>query len=261
MFTSITKLLTTTLIVTFAAPLFAQKTICYDVYKNVVSQNDKNWNHCEIIEKRGRNTSFVSTTYQDGLRNEGLYLRYGSSKEKRIGEHTTYFSDTAIARLRTMYNSKGKEVSLHSFYRSGKPKRIETYDADGKIARGVLFSENGCELPFMSNQQMPSYPGGDSAMKRLLSDSIQYPKFAFDNNIVGTVVVSFVVDTSGSIRNVVILKDPGGGCGQETVRVMNLMPKWKPGMLDDRPVKVKYSLPVKFNLESPRETRKRKRDK
>ncbi len=262
MFTSITKLLTTTLIVTFAAPLFAQKTICYDVFKQVVSQNDKNWSYCDLIEKRGGDTSFVTTTYKGGRPNdEGLRLRYGSKDEIRIGSQITYVKDTAIVWYRSMYNSEGNLVTLHSFYRSGKAKRIETYNADNKIVSGVLFSQDGSELPFTPHQQMPSYPGGDSAMMRFLKDSIQYPQLARENNIVGIVALSFVVDTTGSILNIVILKDPGGGCGQEARRVVRLMPKWNPGMMDDRPVKVKFMLPVKFNLESTRDTRKRKRDK
>jgi protein TonB len=58
-----------------------------------------------------------------------------------------------------------------------------------------------------------------------------------------------VVGKDGSISDVKILKDPGGGCGKEAVRVVGLMPKWTPGEANGNPVKVKFTLPVRFRLE------------
>lgn len=98
-------------------------------------------------------------------------------------------------------------------------------------------------------QKLPSFPGGEAELRKFLSENIQYPAIARENNIQGTAALTFVVGKDGTISDVKILKDPGGGCGKEAVRVVGLMPKWTPGEANGNPVKVKFTLPVRFRLE------------
>jgi periplasmic protein TonB len=98
-------------------------------------------------------------------------------------------------------------------------------------------------------QKQPSFPGGEVELQKFLRDNIKYPALARENNIQGTAALSFVVNKDGSISDVVILKDPGGGCGKEAVRVVQSMPRWSPGEANGNAVKVKFTLPVKFRLE------------
>lgn len=98
-------------------------------------------------------------------------------------------------------------------------------------------------------QKLPSFPGGEAELQKFLRDNISYPAIARENNIQGTAALSFVVNKDGSISNVTILKDPGGGCGKEAVRVVGIMPKWSPGEANGNKVKVKFTLPVRFRLE------------
>lgn len=96
---------------------------------------------------------------------------------------------------------------------------------------------------------MPSYPGGQSAMLKYLSNNIRYPSLARENGLEGKVVVKFTVDKDGSIKDPIILKDGvGGGCADEAIRVIKSMPKWSPGLQRGNPVKVYYILPVSFKL-------------
>ncbi len=99
---------------------------------------------------------------------------------------------------------------------------------------------------------MPQFPGGDTALNNFLKKNIHYPENAAGAGIEGTVYVSFVINGDGSIDNVSLLRDIGGGCGDEAVRVVKLMPKWKPGKQNGNAVSVKYYLPIKFQL-SPRQ--------
>lgn len=80
-------------------------------------------------------------------------------------------------------------------------------------------------------------------------DHVSYPSFARQNRIEGTVVVSFVVDQSGEVQNVEIMRDIGGGCGAEVTRVIDKLGKFYPGKQNGRPVSVIYRLPVKFKLQ------------
>jgi TonB family protein len=79
---------------------------------------------------------------------------------------------------------------------------------------------------------------------------IKYPKKAIRKNITGVVYAGFVVEKDGQISNVKILRDIGGGCGKEVLRVINAMPKWKPGIFNGEPVRTEFVLPITFNLES-----------
>jgi protein TonB len=98
-------------------------------------------------------------------------------------------------------------------------------------------------------QKPPSFPGGEKALMEYLARNIQYPALARENNIQGTAALTFVVNKDGSISEVKIVKDPGGGCGKEAERVVKGMPKWTPGEANGNPVKVRFTLPVRFKLE------------
>ena len=95
----------------------------------------------------------------------------------------------------------------------------------------------------------PEFPGGMEALYKYFGENIKYPQVAKDNNITGKVYVTFVVEKDGSIANPKVLRDIGGGCGQEAIRVVKAMPKWKPGKQRGKAVRVQFNLPVSFNLQ------------
>ena len=96
---------------------------------------------------------------------------------------------------------------------------------------------------------MPEFPGGDQAMMDFVADNVKYPQEAIDKEISGRVMVGFVVEKDGSISDVKVVKGIGGGCDEEAVRVVNAMPKWKPGMDKGKPVRVSYMMPITFKLQ------------
>jgi len=96
---------------------------------------------------------------------------------------------------------------------------------------------------------MPEYPGGDQAMMQFVADNVKYPQEAIDKEVSGRVMVGFVVEKDGSISDVKVVKGIGGGCDEEAVRVVNAMPKWKPGMDKGKPVRVSYIMPFTFKLQ------------
>ncbi len=95
----------------------------------------------------------------------------------------------------------------------------------------------------------PEFPGGMEELYKYLGSSIKYPTIAKENNITGKVYVTFVIEKDGSIANPRILRDIGGGCGAEAIRVVKGMPKWKPGKQRGKAVRVQFNLPVSFNLQ------------
>jgi protein TonB len=104
------------------------------------------------------------------------------------------------------------------------------------------------ESPFIIVEKMPAFPGGEKAMLRYIQSNVNHPEEAKKKGIEGTVVARFVVSKDGRIRDIEILKNPGGGCGEEVVRLLKNMPRWEPGKQRGRKVTVYYKLPVKFEL-------------
>ncbi len=110
------------------------------------------------------------------------------------------------------------------------------YDSSGNILDSVCII-------------MPEFYGGDEARNQFLAKYIIYPKNATENGIQGTVYVSFIVDSNGKISEIKILSGIGGGCDEEVIRVVKLMPKWKPGTANGKPVKIIFHMPVYFKLQ------------
>ena len=116
------------------------------------------------------------------------------------------------------------------------------------------------EAPVIIAENMPRFPGCEDlglskeerrtcSEKKLLEyiyAHIEYPQIALQNGISGMVVVQFVVEKDGSITEAEVLKDIGGSCGREVLRVVDSMPTWIPGSQQGRKVRVMFRLPVRF---------------
>lgn len=97
---------------------------------------------------------------------------------------------------------------------------------------------------------MPSFPGGEEALSRFLQKNIRYPHMAQENDIEGKVFVQFVVNFEGKISDVqTVGARRGGGLEEEAMRVVKLMPNWKPGRQNGQSVSVRYNLPIGFRLD------------
>jgi TonB family protein len=94
----------------------------------------------------------------------------------------------------------------------------------------------------------PSFPDGVEALNHFLSHNIRYPKIARENGVQGQVLVEFVVEEDGSLTNFSIVSSPSDDLSKESLRVLALLPKWKPGTKDGKPVRVKFTYPINFTL-------------
>jgi len=116
------------------------------------------------------------------------------------------------------------------------------------IARSGVEEVNEDEGFVFVEEEAASFPGGDEALYAYLSKNIHYPELARESNISGTVVIKFVVEKDGSITRASIIREIGGGCGEEALRVVKGMPKWKPGKQSGHAVRSEINLPVQFIL-------------
>lgn len=127
-------------------------------------------------------------------------------------------------------------------------------DANGevlKIKEAVAQPEPKPEVEkvFDVVEQMPSFPGGPSALMEWLSNNVKYPVVAQENGVQGRVVVSFVVERDGSITDVKVVRGVDPSLDKEASRVVKAMPRWIPGKQNGSAVRVKYNVPVAFRLQ------------
>jgi len=103
-------------------------------------------------------------------------------------------------------------------------------------------------IAYILSDKMPSFPDGENARLNFIIDNIRYPLDAKEANIQGTVYVTFIVEADGSITNIDLLRGIGGGCDEEAIKVVKMMPNWIPGKVDGKNVRFKFNMPIKFTL-------------
>ncbi len=102
---------------------------------------------------------------------------------------------------------------------------------------------------FFIVEDMPEFPGGELALRKYIGNAIKYPVIAQENGIQGKVYVTFVVGKDGSISNATIARGVDPSLDKEALRVVNTLPKWKPGKQRGKPVNVSYTVPINFVLQ------------
>lgn len=104
------------------------------------------------------------------------------------------------------------------------------------------------EPPVRYAQHPPEFPGGTEALYKFLGENLKYPETARQLNIEGTVIVEFVVEKDGRPSNARIHFTSGDVFNAEALRIINIMPKWKPGMHNGQTVRTYFQLPIQFKL-------------
>lgn len=116
-----------------------------------------------------------------------------------------------------------------------------------KLSSINLISESKVH-DFVSVEKQPAFPGGMDKFYEYLRDNLKYPAEAKANKIEGKVFMSFIVEVDGKINNIRVDRKLGYGTDEEAVRVVEESPNWTPGILNGKPVRVKYNIPISFKL-------------
>ena len=103
---------------------------------------------------------------------------------------------------------------------------------------------------FLAVDEMPSFPGGMSEMFNFLGSNLVYPKQSKEDGVEGKVYVRFIVEPSGRISNVKVVRSVSKELDAEAVRVVKKMPRWNPGVKDGKKVRVEMNLPFNFSLKN-----------
>ena len=98
-------------------------------------------------------------------------------------------------------------------------------------------------------EQMPEFPGGEIALRKFIANAIKYPVIAQENGVSGKVYVNFVVGKDGQVTNAKVIRSVDSSLDKEALRVVNSLPRWKPGLQRGEPVRVSFSVPISFVLQ------------
>ena len=125
---------------------------------------------------------------------------------------------------------------------------IEIDDTESDEDDEIEIIEEDDDEFFMVVENMPIFPGGDLGLMKYIQKHVKYPAIAKEYNITGKVYVSFIVDKSGSVTNVKIVRGVDKNLDAEAVRVVKSLPKYKPGKQRGKAVRVMFTIPINFTL-------------
>ena len=138
------------------------------------------------------------------------------------------------------------------FIGSSYNAQVETPPPDFEEIRIVEDEVEDYEIDpiFDVVDQQPEFPGGNEALIKFLSDNIVYPKLAQDEGSSGKVYVQFVIWKDGSVKDVNVIRGVHQSLDNEAVRVIKMMPNWKPGIQRGKPVNTRFTLPIYFKIDA-----------
>ena len=183
----------------------------------------------------------VADTIQQDTKVYQYHLLGLASQKNKTGLYNN-FNVSHLKRRIIMMNKKRTRMTGYLKYALFAP-----------LAAALLLVSNiSCtsttEEALQECEQMPEYPGGMAECQKFLSKNIQYPVEAMKNDVQGRVIIQFVVKKDGSISDAQVARSVDPLLDKEALRVINAMPKWKPGMHEGKAVNVKFTIPVAFKL-------------
>jgi len=226
---------------------FGQDTTFFDGKRNKVLDK-QNAEYYEVVlhDNIDTNRAKVITYFISGkIESES---NFSDLKNKKLdGKYREYFNNGQI-RKDIDYKNNLYNGQFLTYWPNGKPKRVDIYEND-KLISGKCLDSIGNEIEYYAYEIMPEFPGGELALRKYLMISVKYPEIARENGIQGKVYVKFIVNTDGSISNVLIDRGVDSSLDKEALRVVRNMPKWIPGQQDGIKVRVSYIVPINFILQ------------
>ena len=150
-----------------------------------------------------------------------------------------------------LISTKSNDGLHHASTNVGKHLNDVVVVGYGKMQNSEADAQKEKKPVFQVVEQMPQFPGGEKRMMYFLSVNTKYPVQAKADKVEGTVVVNFVVSSTGKIENVKVVKSVHPALDEEAVRVVSSMPDWDPGKQNGKAVDVSYVIPIEFSLKKP----------
>ncbi len=198
------------------------------------------------------NAAFLDIAYvlRDGEERVMKASLYPDVHPNKPGRYR-YFYEITIRRKPVLMMAEFRLTDNEGEWRTAEKTSLPPYISDaGKGGSPQLITEEPMEEPvYKVVEVMPEFPGGMKALMDFIQKNIRYPEEARKNGIQGRVIVSVVIDKNGRVTDPVIMRSRYPALDEEALRIVGLMPQWKPGMQQGKAVKVEFAFPVTFKLE------------
>ena len=229
------------LVVLIVASCFGKAIVSYGFDRGFVEhQNDS----ITIKECLRDSVNILKNAYYPSGNIESSISYADTSKYILNGPSKYWYENGKLKRDLNYCNDKREGVQL-TYWPNGNLKRKDL-TANDELISGNCWDENGGSVKYYEYEIMPEFIGKVEALYRFLGENMVYPKKARRKNIQGKVYTTFLIEESGFLSNIEILKGVHPSLDAEAVRVIQMMPKWKPGMIDGDNVKVQFNLPINF---------------
>src|SRR3569833_3137826 len=204
-----------------------------------------------LMLQKSRSTYIALLKY--GLSAPLFMLMLVLSSATIIKSHTIRFFNTKAAEVlsapASQLTQKSAELNKYAEVKgAAKPERNSGLHEEINETRSLIKGKMNTEQLFVSVEREPQFKGGILAFYQFLAANLQYPPEMMRYNIQGKVIVTLTIEKDGSVSDVRSIRDVGYGSAEEAIRVLKKSPKWEPGYQNAVPVRVRYTLPISFDL-------------
>lgn len=230
---------------------FAVITQTFYIYHNLTHERLKDlyWQRQGDLANFSRNWIVSSLDFE---RRDSRIIATYWAKESYFKKSTSE-QVSGLIKYELVINDEGKIVSMKEIETKNmqvfKVQRDSTTDLNlpaegGTTEPGAAGSDKVYDLSQVEVQ--PEFSGGKAEFAKYVGVNLKYPVLARQNNVQGKVILSFIIEKDGQITDVKVKQGIGSGCDEEAVRVMRNSPKWRPGLVNEEPVRTFYMLPITF---------------
>lgn len=226
--------------------IFGQDTIYYDNEWNK-TKSLKTASYYKTVKEIGNSQNEIAEKIyfiSGQIKSEIFYFLDINEKKKRIGKSSFWYESGEI-KNEIYFENGEKNGEFLSYWKNGKLKRKD-YFKKGKFKNGECWNENGEKVKHYDFEIRAKYPGGQDKMYQFIRKNLKYPPLSKKHNLGGKVVVDFKINTDGSVYDLKIVEGINSELGEEAIRIIKNMPKWKPAYQDGIAVSVKYRIPIMF---------------
>ncbi|HEY4206049.1 MAG TPA: energy transducer TonB [Puia sp.] len=195
-----------------------------------------------------RNTNKITRLCVIAAISMGAVAACTDQSNDKTGDRSPVTTDTSVT-AKSSTSGYGSKDASSSSTTVAKRKARTTISMPAESRDRMVKDKEGV---YNKAQVMPQFPGGQDALSTYVNNHVEYPQQAIDNNTTGTIMVSFVVDEKGKVKDAHVIgsQTSKDGLDQEALRVVNNMPDWKPGKVKGKTVKTRLELPINFQLEA-----------
>ncbi len=225
--------------------LFAQDTIRIYFDKNWEKiKHGENAMYSRKVFKKG-DLWYVKDYYLNGqLQMEGSFNNKKCTE--RSGEFIYYTENGNIDHKGIFLNNNYEGTWI--WYHTNDKKSSEELYSNGKRIKAEYWDTNGMKVDSAEGEHKASFNGSEQGFRKYVESNLIYSKAAQKAGKEGLVLVSFVIETDGSLTNAVVIKSAGHLLDEEALRVIRSSPKWEPAKLHNRLVRIQYTFPLTFIL-------------